>query len=170
MIDRRLAIRLLMAAATVSAASLPPTAAQAQQGFQRFYPLLVDLEGWEGSKPDGVSMEIPGQSMTTAAREYTRGEARLNAQVFTGPAAEGALAVTKTPMKVETADGRMSTSTIDGLPVAANFTVHDKSGAIIVALAPNAFFNLTFHGMPEDEAMALAKKFNWKALQAAVPK
>jgi len=31
-------------------------------------------------------------------------------------------------------------------------------------------FNLAFTGVPEDEAFALAKRFDWKAIQAALPK
>jgi len=172
MIDRRVAIRLALAAAALSVAVwlLPSSAARAQQSFQRFIPLLIDLQGWKGNKPDGVSMEMPGASMVTATREYERGEARLNAQVISGPAAQGALATISAGVKIETSEGRMYTSTIDGLLVTTTFTVKDKSGAILVALGPSALFTLSFNGVSEDEALTLARKFNWKAIQAAIPK
>jgi hypothetical protein len=171
MIDRRLAIRLVLAAAALSAAwLLPSSAARAQQSFQRFIPFLVDLQGWKGNKPDGVSMEMAGNSMVTATREYERGEARLNAQVIIGPAAQGALAATNAGVKIETSDARMSTSTIDGLQVTRTFTISDKSGAILVALGTSALFTLSFNAVAEDEALTLARKFNWKAMQAAIPK
>lgn len=160
-----------MAAAALSAAwLLPSSAARAQQSFQRFIPFLVDLQGWKGNKPDGVSMEMAGNSMVTATREYERGEARLNAQVIIGPAAQGALAATNAGVKIETSDARMSTSTIDGLQVTRTFTISDKSGAILVALGTSALFNLSFNDVAEDEALTLARKFNWKAMQAAIPK
>ena len=149
---------------------LSATPARAQQSFQRFFPLLVDLPGWKAGKPDGVSVEIPGNSMVTATREYLRGEARLNAQIIIGPAAQGALAAANTGIKIETSEARMSTSTIDGLQVTRTFTFADKSGGVIVALGPSAMFTLTSQGIPEDEALGLARKFNWKAMQAAVPK
>ena len=168
MIDRRRAIRLALAAAL---SWLPPSSvAQAQQSFQRFFPLLVDLQDWKGNKPDGVSMEIPGNSMVTATREYERGDARLNAQVISGPAAQGALAATGAGVKIETSEGRMYTSTIDGLSVTVAFNKSDKSGAILVALGPSALFTLSFNGVAEEEALTLARKFNWKAIQAAIPK
>ncbi len=171
MIDRRRAIRFALAAAALPAAwLLPSSAARAQQSFQRFIPFLVDLQGWKGNKPDGVSMEMAGNSMVTATREYERGEARLNAQVITGPAAQGALAATNAGVKIETSDARMSTSTIDGLQVTRTFTISDKSGAILVALGTSALFTLSFNAVAEDEALALARKFNWKAMQAAIPK
>ena len=171
MIDRRRAIRLAVAAAALSVVwELPLSTAHAQQNFRRFLPLLIDLPGWTGEKPDGMAMEMPGNSIVTATREYRRGDATLNAQVITGPAAQGALAATASGVKIETADMRMSTSTIDGLAVARTFTVQDKSGAILVALGPSAMFSLSFNGVAEDEALTLAKRFDWKTIQAAIPK
>ena len=171
MIDRRRVVHLALAAAVLPAIGLlAPNLARAQQSFQRFFPFLIDIPGWTGNTPDGMAMEIPGNSIVTATRHYTRGDARLDAQVVTGPAAQGALAATRTGMKIETGDMHMSTTTIDGLPVAKTFTVHDKSGAVIVALDTSVMFSLTFSGVPEDEALTLAKQFNWKAIQAAVSK
>jgi hypothetical protein len=168
MIDRR---RAITAAVGLSAAwILTSPSAHAQQSFQRFLPLLVDLQGWKGNKPDGVSMEAGGTSMVAATREYERGDARLNAQVMIGSAAQGALATIASGMKVETSEARMSTSTIDGLQVATTFTKADKSGAILVALGTNALLSFSFNGVAEEEALALARKFNWKAIQAAITK
>jgi hypothetical protein len=171
MIDRRGAIRLALAAAALPGASLLLSpAASAAQAFQRFIPFLVDLPGWQGKKPDGMAMEMPGNSMITATREYQRGAASLNAQIIVGAAAQGALAATHAGIKVETSEGHMITASVDGLPVTRSYTFKDKSGAIIVALGTNAMFSLTFNGVAEDEALTLAKAFNWKAMQAAVPK
>ena len=64
----------------------------------------------------------------------------------------------------------MRAATIDGLAVARSFTAHDKTGVILVALGPNAMFSVTFEGVGEDEALALARQFDWKAMQAAMPK
>jgi hypothetical protein len=113
---------------------------------------------------------MPGNSVVTATRDYERGEAHLNAQIIIGPTAQGALAATNPGVKIETDDARMSTSTIDGLQVTRTFTVSDKSGAILVALATSALFTLSFDGVAEDEALMLVRKFNWKAIQAAIPK
>lgn len=170
MLNRRYAIRLAFVAAALPGISLLPSAANAEQAFQRFIPYLVDLPGWQGKKPDGLSMEMPGNSMITATREYGRGGARLNAQIIVGAAAQGALAATHTGMKIETSEGHMFTANIDGLPVTRTYTFKDKSGAILVALGTSAMFSLSFNGVAEDEALSLAKSFNWKAMQAALPK
>jgi hypothetical protein len=170
MISRRHAFRLAFGALP-AVSLLLSSAAHAQQAFQKFVPFLIDLDGWQGKKADGIAMEMPGNSMVTATREYQRGAARLHAQVITGPAAQGALATTRTGLNIETSDGRISTSTIDGLPVTRTFNLKDKSGAILVALGTSALFSVSFNGLADDEALALARKFNWKAIQtAAQPK
>lgn len=170
MILRRRLLGLALAAMVVPAAYLALASTAQAQAFQRFYPLLIDLPGWQGGKPDGMAMEIPGSSMITASREYKRGDARLNAQVLTGAQAQGAAAAASAGVKIETSEARMSTSTINGLPVTRTYTFKDKSGAVMVILGPSAVFMFTFNGVAEDEGLKLAQQFNWKAIQAAIPK
>ncbi len=166
MIDRRRVFRLVFA--TLPAiALLRSAAARADQAFRRFLPLFIDLDGWQGGKPDGMTMEMPNNSMTTAKRDYTRGSAQLHASVVTGPAAAGALATTKSGMKIETSEGHMISTTVNGFPVAKSYNVPQKSGAVLVALGPAAMFSVSYNGMTEDEALPLAQKFDWKAFQAA---
>ena len=165
MFNRRYAIGLL--AAALLGCVLQISAAQADQAFQRFFPFLIDLDGWQGKKPDGISVEMPGNTMITATREYQRGPARFHAQVLVGAAAKGALAVAQTGIKIETSDGRMSTSAVDGFQVTRTFNFKDKSGAILIALGSNSVFSVSFNGIADDEALGIAKKFDWKAIQAA---
>jgi len=167
MIDRRAAIRFSLAALPAAWLALSPARAQ---DFQKFTPFLVDLPGWTGAKADGMAMQMPGASMITATREYKKGNSTLNAQVISGAAAQGAVGGIQSGLKLETAEMHMSTATVDGLTVARTFQVADKSGAILVVLGPSAIFNLSFNGVAEDEALGLAKRFDWKAIQAALPK
>ena len=162
-------IRLALAALP-AAGLLRPSAARAEQSFQRLVVFLVDLDGWKGNKPEGMSMETTGASMITATREYRRDPARLSAQILIGQAAQGALAPTRSGMNIETSEARLNTSTIDGVQVTRNFNIKAKSGAILIALGTSALLSVSFNGITDDEALALAKKFNWKAIQAALPK
>jgi len=168
MIDRRCAIGLALAAAALPAAWLFPSSARAAQTFQRFTPFLIDLPNWQGRNAEGVSVDMGGNSMITATREYDRGAAHLSAQIFIGVAAQGALAATHTGMKIETSEGHMITSKVGGLPVTRSYTFKDKSGSILVELGDSAMFMLTFNGVTEDEALKLAQAFNWKAMQAVL--
>lgn len=149
---------------------LHPVAACADQAFARFLPLLVDLDGWQGDKADGASMEMPGNSMTSAKRDYRRGASKLQVTVLMGPAAAGALAPTKTAIKLETSEGHMITTTLDNFPVTKTYNIPQKSGALLVALGPSALLTVSYNGLSEDDGLALAKKFDWKAIQAATQK
>ena len=167
MIDRRAAIRIALAALPAAWLAVSPALAQ---DFQKLTPFLVDLPGWTGAKADGMAMQMPGMSMITAARDYKKGDSTLSVQIMSGAAAQGMVGAIQSGMKLETAEMRMSTATVDGLAVARTFQVSDKSGTVVVAIGPSAIFNLAFKGITEDEAFALAKRFDWKAMQAALPK
>ena len=166
MIDRRRAICLALAAAALPGLLSPAHA----QAFQRFFQFLPDLPGWTGKKPDGVAIEVAGASMITATREYERGEARLDAQVIVGAAATVALAAIEAGVKIETRDMRMSTMVVDGFKLARTYNIPDKSGAVLVALSTSGVFSLNFKGIDDEEAFAIARRFDWKGMQGAVPK
>jgi hypothetical protein len=57
-----------------------------------------------------------------------------------------------------------------GMQVLKSYTMAQKSGALLVALDKDAMFSFSYNGMSEDEALALAEKFDWKAIQAATKK
>lgn len=144
---------------------LLPQTSRAEQAFQRFLPLLVDLDGWTGKKADGMSMDMANMSMTTAARDYTKGSAELHASVMVGQAAVGALAPLQNAMNIQTSDGHMVTASMHGMNVLKGFNNKDKSGSLIVGLSKDAMFSLSYKNLTEDEALALAEKFDWKAIQ-----
>jgi hypothetical protein len=167
MIDRRAVIRFTLAALPAAWLAVSPARAQ---DFQKYVPFLVELPGWTGNKADGMAMQMSGASMISATREYKKGNSKLNAQIVSGTAAQGMLGAVNSGVKLETAEMHINTTTVDGLTVMRTFQVKDKSGTILVALGPSALFNLAFNGVPEDEALGLAKRFDWKAIQAALPK
>jgi len=167
MITPRRAMHFALVAIALGTALAAPVTARADQAYQRFIPLLIELDGWQAKKPDGMTMEMPNNSMTTATRDYQRGPAQAHAGVVIGEAAAAAMAPIQAGMKVETPDGHMITTTMHGLPVIKSYTAAQKNGALIVALGKEAVFTFSYTGIPEDEAMALAEKFDWKAIQAA---
>jgi hypothetical protein len=165
MIDRRRVVRLSLG--LPATLLLAPSSANAQ-AFQRFVPFLVDLEGWQGQKPDGLAMEMTGSSMITATREYRRPPAHMQAQILIGQAAKGVLAPMQAAMSMQTGEGYMNTSTINGFKVMRTYNNKEKSGAILVALGDSSVLSFSFNGIADDEELKLAEKFDWKAIQAAV--
>jgi hypothetical protein len=168
MIDRRAAVRAAMAA--LPAAWLALSSPAGAQDFQKYLPFLVDLPGWTGKKADGMAMQMPGMNMITATRDYSRGNAKLTASIISGSTAQGMLAAVQPGVKIETAEMHMSSATVDGFMVARIFNVPEKSGSVLVAFGQTALFSLAFTNVPEDEAYSLAQRFDWKAIQAALPK
>jgi hypothetical protein len=157
----------IVAVLTLMSLLWPLVPALADQAFQRFLPLLVELDGWQGKKPDGMSMEMQNVSMTTATRDYQRGSAQAHASVVIGQAAAGAMAPFQSGMNVQTTEGHMVSSTMNGMPVIKTFTTAQKSGSIMIQLDKDALFTFAYNGITEDEALTMAQKFDWKAIQAA---
>ena len=161
------ALRFTMICFVLGFSILWPQASRADQAFQKFLPLFVELDGWQGKKADGMSMEMANMSMTTATRDYAKGSAEMHASVVVGQTAIGALAPLQNAMNIQTSDGHMVTATMHGMTVMKAFNNKDKSGSLIVALSKDAMFSLAYKGVTEDEALALAEKFDWKAIQTA---
>jgi hypothetical protein len=165
MIDRRHAMQVALIA--LSGALLAPSLARADQAFQLFLPLFIDLDGWQGKKPEGMSMAVLGHSMTTATRIYDQSPAHFVVSVAIGPPAVTALAALKAPINVDTAAGHVISAPINGMPASRTYKTAQKAGAIVVGLSDDAILSFAYTGLSEDDAMALAQKFDWKAIQAA---
>ena len=148
-------------------AGLPPGA----QDSQTLTSFLVDLPGWAANTADGMAMQGPGNSKETkATRTYKRGNAKIDAGLVIGDAVPGTLAIMQNLVKTEIPGVRMSTSPVDGFTVLRTFATRDNVSTIMVAFAGNATFSFVSNGVPEDEAFRLARQFNWKGMQAALPK
>lgn len=166
MTTRRFAV--LFALAAMAAVVLAPgSPARAEPAFKRLLPYLVDLEGWRGEKPDGLSMDMGDNSMTTATRAYRRANDQLHLSIIVGAAAKGAMAPLAMGMNVETAEGHMITTTIAGFKAMKSYTAANKSGSVMIALADETLFSLSYEGVGEEEALALVPKFDLKGVQAA---
>ena len=157
MIARRQVIGL---AAGALAAAAAPRAARADDGLARLYPLLIDLPGWYAGRPGGMATKKFGTSMTVAAREYRRGDAFVMAEV----AVTQAVWTWRGLMGIKA--GRDDPI---GEPEVMKIPLYDTFGLVRVTLAADAQFILTFKGIPSAEAVALAREFDWKAMQAALP-
>ena len=157
MIARRQVIGL---AAGALAAAAWPRAARADDGLARLYPLLIDLPGWASRGPGGMTTKKLGATMTVAAREYRRGDAFVMAEVAITQAVwtwRGMLGI------------KAGRNDPIGEPEVLKIPFYDTAGLIRVTLAADAQFILTFKGIPSAEAVALAREFDWKAIQAALP-
>ena len=110
--------------------------------------------------------------MVQAMRQYAKGSQSLNAMVMVGNSmmAQGQAQ----PQSIDSTDGMMKTETIDGFQVIRQHAKKEVEGAVIVSLSSadekGAQFILHYTGLKPDEALALAKQFNWKQLQKTTAK
>jgi hypothetical protein len=135
-------------------------------------PLLIDLKGWNAEPARGMTMDMGNSKMINAGREYRQGGKELNAMVFLGNQAmtQGGMQA----MKTETAEGKMSITTIDGFKVKIFYDKKEHSGGVMVQLSQNqqqgAMFTLVYKGLSEEEGLKAAKKFDWKEMKNSVDK
>jgi hypothetical protein len=148
------------------AAAAWPRAVLAQQGYQRFISFLIDLPGWTGSQPAGTDDETKGSRAIAVSRRYSRGDARLNALIISGASSAFIVLGGGSSDGVHTTVGgnHMSTSTIEGFHV---MTLTSPAVVnITIMLGPDAWFRLFFNNVSEEEAMTIARRFDWKGIQA----
>lgn len=158
--------RLVSAAILAASVAAPVLAAD----YKALTPLLADLPGWQAEAATGMNMDMNGQTMVTAERSYDKGEDKhVQASILVGQAAAmGLPAAGGESMRIETEEGVLEVLKMDGFTVTKQ---HDKaeggSGAIVVHLGPTALFAVNYDGLSADEGLSLAKRFDWRKLQAA---
>lgn len=139
------------------------------QDVQKLTPFLVDLRGWTAG--DDAPILIPGGAHTIrATRSYKRGSAKIDAGIVIGDGVEGTLLIMQHFVKQEIPGLRMSTSQLDGFTVLRTFSTKDNVSTIWVVFSSNAIFVFLSEGISEHEAFGLARRFDWKGMQAALPK
>ena len=133
-------------------------------------PLLIDLEGWQAEKAEGMSMSMGQMNMINAVRPYEKGKAQLNAMLMLGGGvmAQGQMQ----EMQAESASGKMEIVTIDGFKVQKIYNKQEQAGAVIVQLTSqgdqNGMFMLSFEGLAMEDGLQLARKFDWKQMQKQI--
>lgn len=161
-------IRLLLCGLMLSIWSLMVNAAD----YDALKPLLGDVADWTGEAAEGSSMNMEGVTLVTANRHYQNGEARsLDVQLSLMPGAMAAPIQATMNMNMETDEAVVTTSTIDGFVVHHNHEKAQNSGDVVVILGGDdkrtAMFTMSYTGINAQEALAMAKRFDWKKMQAA---
>ncbi|MBN1998625.1 hypothetical protein JW935_13785 [candidate division KSB1 bacterium] len=134
--------------------------------------LLVDLEGWEAEEADGSSVDMGGVKVINVARSYSNGDYSLDVTILLG---SNVMILGQTQeLNAETEDGKVTTSDIDGFNVIQAFDKTEKDGSIVVTLekktAEGAMFIVSYEGISEEEALEIAKKFDWEKIKAVTGK
>jgi len=148
------------------------------QSYNSLLPLLVDLSGWNGEKPQGMEMDYGGAKAITATREYEKGDSDLTAAVIVGRQMQGSWnPAYQEGFKMETTEMSMVVERVNGFLVFHTFDKTSSDGLVMVLLqeaspdgSEGAVFTFAFESLSSDEGMKLAQKFNWNKMKAAVLK
>jgi len=142
------------------------------QSYQSLYPCFKELSGWQADNPEGMKMDMGGMKMLNAMRSYTRENQKISATIMMGTQAMAQAAAAQGMMNMETDQGKVVMQSIDGFPISLVLDKQDNSGAVTVILLPadagGAIFIMAFEGLSEDEAMTLARSFDWGMMKSKV--
>ena len=142
-----------------------PVFLNAQEYSNKLKPLLIDLSGWNAEKPEGMDASFNNVTMISATREYTRGDATLQASVLVGQAASSYEIPKAT---YETDEGFFRSEKINNYMVYISYEKQNNTGGVFVILAnspQSAVFVLTYENTDWQTALDLAKKFDWNTMK-----
>ena len=147
--------------------------------FESLLPLLVNLPGWKANEAEGADLSSVGSKGITAVRNYSRGDSTLDVVIMVGMQVQGVWnAGYKEGLKTEDAETSIQVQKIDGFLVTTGVDKkRSDSGGVFVLLKEvagkpdsGAVFALSYEGLKLDEALKLARNFDWKKIKAAVEK
>ena len=142
-------------------------------GYDALLPLLVDLPGWEAEAADGAEASVEGTRAVTVYRTYGSADRRFEVNLLAGnQAGMSWMPDYKEGYKMETPEGLMEVKKIAGFLVFSMFEQVSNSGGIMVLIQDGtakpdtgAVFAITFEGLPLDEALKTAQRFNWAKMK-----
>ncbi len=137
--------------------------------YQKLCSKLKNLNGWKAEKCNGMNMSSNMGQIVTASKEYTKGKKNFTVAVFSGMQAMGYWSQFSANIQMETNEMYLKTTKINGFPAGISMNKIDKSGGIFVCLNKNpqqciSVLAFTFENMDKDEALKLAKKFDWNSI------
>ncbi len=122
------------------------------------YTELVDIKGWTAGKPTGTS--VSGM-MLNVSREYKKGDSRLTVMITVNKMAPVTRKSELRKQILEDSGIEVKNETIEGFAVHKRYEGAKKSGEITVYLNDNSKMTLSYKKLPKNQALELAKKFNW---------
>ncbi|WP_457592414.1 hypothetical protein [Hydrogenimonas sp.] len=149
---------LMLAAAVSLAGSLPD--------YKSLCGAMADLSGWKASECEGMKAVNPMMGeIVTAERSYERDGKRLDVSVLSGMQAAMMWAPYSAGTMMESDKALVRIEKIEGFTVGISYDKEEKSGGIVVQIAPNAVLVANFEKMGWKEALKMVEKLDWKRLK-----
>ncbi len=131
---------------------------------------LIDISGWQATEAVAMNFEMQGVKMMNTVRSYEKGNTTFDTAIVVTTLQMGLAPFQQ--MNMSQGSVKIASTQMDGFKVMHTHDSNEKSGAIMILLGEtqinSALFSLTYEGFSDKDSIALAKKFDWKAIQKAV--
>lgn len=150
---------------------LIPLCLFAQGNDQVFVPFLVDLDGYQAEKAEGISLKMGDMENITASREYEgSSENFLTVMIMKTNQATLFQPMIDETIDYSGPDGMFQTTTIDGFKTYITQEEGLNDGAVMILLDQSetggTFVSFSYENGSLDEIKKIIGKFNLKAIHA----
>ena len=133
---------------------------------------LIDIKGWTAEDLDGSYLNFGGMKMITATRNYNLDDKTLVVMILAGT--NSMLQGQTTIPDIETSDAKVTTTKINDFNVIQTFNKKEDNGYILINLlkknTEGSLLMFNYFGISSEEALKIAKEFDWKKVKAVTSK
>ncbi len=139
--------------------------------YTDLYDYLIELKGWDATRPTGSKIESPGMEIISVERTYRKGKMEMHVEVVMGSAAMGMWAPFAAGFSMENPEELFKTTKIKGLPAGVNHRKKSRDGAVIVLLSDGktngkgSVFMINYLNMDYRDVISLTEKFPLEKLK-----
>jgi hypothetical protein len=91
------------------------------------------------------------------------------AAILAGPETKDVVEAIGSGLQHADSESHVVSDSIDGFRLSSTFLLAHGMGSIMIRLGDRALFSIGVANVREAEALALARRFDWKAIQQALP-
>ena len=152
-------LMIMMMGATAVVGGLPE--------YKELCSALGAIPGWTAQeKCEGMKMTGPMGEFVTATQQYVQNNASLKVVVMSGMQAAMMWNTYASGMQMESDEALMKIEKIGDFTVGITYDKKERSGGIVIQLAPNAVLVGNFEGMEWSSALEAMKMLDWEKLAA----
>lgn len=128
---------------------------------------LIDLNKWDAEEIEESNVNVAGMKIINTYRTYSKDDRSFDATILVG--SNMMIQGQTQGIDVETSDVKVVTGKIDNFNVIQSFNKDENEGYVVVTLiqglTEGSLFMINFTGLTSDEALDIAKKYNWQKMK-----
>ena len=128
---------------------------------------LIDIKKWDAEEIEESNVNVAGMKIINVYRTYSKDDKSFDATILVG--SNMMIQGQTQGIDIETSDVKVVTSEIDNFNVIQSFNKDENGGYIVVTLiqglTEGSLFMINFTGLNSDEALDIAKRYNWQEMK-----